>query len=142
MPVFGTISGITLHVIPTNYPLRKVMLTAQRFDKSGRSRNDYESLTAFIERWARNQMPLCDLRRMRRADAQGISRRRSVAWIIGKYSTSIRQLLFVLPCAENWMAEGDAGLPRITGLKYYHNHDERWSVRASTNCRRSCHQGE
>ena len=114
-------------MIPTNYPLRKVMLTAQRFDKSGRSRNDYESLTAFIERWARNQM-----RPYATCDECGAQMHKEFPaadqWpgLSASIQRAFRQLLFVLPCAENWMAEGDAGLPRITGLKYYHNHDERW----------------
>jgi hypothetical protein len=115
-------------MIPTNYPLRNVMLTAQSFDESGRTRNDYGSLTAFIERWARNQMrpyATCDEcgsqmhKEFPAADHSGLDYRQV-------FNARFASFFLCSPCAENWMAEGDAGLPRITGLKHCHNHDERW----------------
>jgi hypothetical protein len=30
-------------------------------------------------------------------------------------------------CSESWLSEGDAGLPRITGLKHFYKYDARWA---------------
>jgi hypothetical protein len=117
------------HRIPINYPLRNVMLTAQSFDKSGRTRSEYDSLTAFIERWARNQMrpyATCDecgavMHKEFPASEHGDLDYRQV------FNARFASFFLCSPCAENWLAEGDAGLPRITGLKHHHNHDERWA---------------
>jgi hypothetical protein len=105
------------HRIPTEYPLRNMMLTAQRFDKSGRTRSEYESLSASIEKWARRPDAVCD----------ECSHFADPDW---RQVFTLRQTFISYTlcsnCDECWMAEGDAGLPRITGLRSRYKHAERW----------------
>lgn len=126
-PVIGLISALyndqraNPHRIPTDYPLHNVMLTAQRHDASGRTRAAYESLSAVVENWARKQMRLdatCDecSRLMSCPDYRHV-------FALGR---TLNSYFLCSRCAENWLSGGDQDLPRITGLKHYYKHDERW----------------
>jgi hypothetical protein len=116
---------------PTSSPLSNVMLTAQRFDKSGRTRAQYESLSAFIDTWARKQM---------RPDATCDECDRLMSWEyaaddfanldyrhVFSLGRTLNSYFLCSFCSETWLSEGDAGLPRITGLKHYYKHEERWA---------------
>jgi hypothetical protein len=138
VPVFALVAALYNdqrsfpHRLPTDYPLSKVMAAAHRFDKSGRSLSEYEALTAFVEKWARRQMypgAACDecsrslSWEVPAADEYGDLDYRHV-FSVGR---TLNHYVLCSPCAANWMAEGDAGLPRITGLKHYYRHEERWA---------------
>jgi hypothetical protein len=108
------------HRFPTDYPLRNVMLTAQRFDAT-RTRAQYASLSASIEEWARKQMrpdATCD-ECSRLMGCQDYRHVFALGGTLNSYFLCSRD-------AEMWLHEGDAGLPRITGLRHFHMHEERW----------------
>jgi hypothetical protein len=137
VPVFALVAALYNdqrsfpHRLPTDYPLSTVMAAAHRFDKSGRTRSEYEALTAFIERWARRQM---------RPDAGCDECARLMGWEVPaaddfadldylhvfSLGRTLNSYFLCSQCAETWRAEGDAGLPRITGMTTRYEHDERW----------------
>jgi hypothetical protein len=135
VPVIGLVSALyqdqrnNPHRSATDYPLRNVMLTAQRFDKSGRTRSEYESLSALVQKWARRQMRpdaacnecaslmSCDYPA---DDLANLGYRHVFA-----LRPTFNSYFLCSQCSESWLSEGDAGLPRITGLKHFSKHDER-----------------
>jgi hypothetical protein len=136
VPVIGLMSALCAdqssfpHRFPTDYPLRRVMAAAHRFDKSGRSLSEYEALTAFVEKWARKQMrpnAICD--ECGRSMGWEVPAADDFADLDYLHVFSLgRTLNSYFLCslhAETWRAEGDAGLSRITGLTTRYNHAER-----------------
>jgi hypothetical protein len=136
-PVFALVAALyndqraAPHRLPTDYPLSTVMAAAHRFDKSGRTRSEYELLSAFIERWARKKMrpdAVCDecSRLMSREYAADDFADLDYLHVFSLGRT-LNSYFLCSQCAATWRAEGDSGLPRITGLKHYYKHEERWA---------------
>lgn len=117
------------HRFPTNHPLSTVMLAAARFDGSERTRAEYEAISASITRWARLRMrhdASCD-------ECMTLMGEGTPAHEWGEldfrhvFNAKFASYFLCSNCAESWLCEGDAGLPRITGLTTRHLHVERWA---------------
>jgi hypothetical protein len=137
VPLIGLVMALQLdqrdnpHRSPDYYPLRNVMLAAQRLDESGRTRSEYEALSVFIEKWARKHMrpdAICGecgtlmCKDVPVADYDGLSYRQVFA-----FNRTDGNYFLCDWCSETWLCEGDQGLPRVTGLKHYYKHEERWA---------------
>jgi hypothetical protein len=119
------------HISPTDRPVSELMANAQCFDVSTRMPFDYEFLTYIIDCWARKHMrpyatcdecghlmckdvPTAEQHELEYAHVFSASREKITSYMLCEW------------CHEQWLSEGDNGLPRITGLKHFRDHDERW----------------
>jgi hypothetical protein len=116
------------HRFPTDFPLSTVMAAAHRFDKSGRSLGEYESLAAFVGNWARKQMrhdAICD-ECGERMDKGTPAHETGDLDYRHLFTARFTSYFVCSQCAEIWFSEFDPGLSRITGLTTRYKHDQRW----------------